>query len=148
MEQLINAAKTPYYTTAMLFILGATFIVTGLFVFVAVHGNVREEAKTIMVPFVIGSILLVLSVYCKNIYSRNNDQTKSIVKNIVAKEYPDSTDFCWILDTGSFTDNGTEYKIKYQKTVNNNEKLIVTVKKEQSKDKNVKMLDIPKEKLK
>lgn len=145
MEQLINAAKTPYYTTVMLFILGGAFIATILFIFVAEHGNVREEAKIIMVLFVIGAILLASGFYCKNIYSKNNDPAKSIVKNVIAKEYPDATEFRFELDTGYFTNNGTEYKIKYQKTVSNEEKLIITVKDEQSKNKNVKTLDIPKE---
>lgn len=70
-----------------------------------------------------------------------NDKIKEALKY-------DATEFRFELDTGYFTNNGTEYKIEYQKTVSNEEKLIITVKDEQSKDKNVKMLDIPKEKLK
>lgn len=89
--------------------------------------------------------LLASGFYCKDIYDKCNNQAKSIVKNIIAKEYPDATEFRFELDTGYFTNNGTEYKIKYQKTVSNEEKLIVTVKDEQSKNKNAKMLDVPKE---
>lgn len=148
MEQLINAATMPYQATIIFFILGGAFIGVAILIFVVENGNVKEEVKIIIALLVIGAILLASGFYCKNIYSRNTDQTKSIVKNVIAKEYPDSADFCWILDTGSFTNNGTEYKIEYKKTVSNKEKLIITVKDEQSKDKNVKMLDIPKEKLK
>lgn len=66
---------------------------------------------------------------------------------MIAKEYPDATEFKFALDTGYFTENNIEYKVKYQKTISNEEKLIVTVKDElfKVKDKSVKMLDIPKE---
>lgn len=148
MEQLINAATMPYWTATILYFLGGAFIGVAILIFVVENENIKEEAKIIMVLFVIGAILLALGVRCKNIYSGYNNQAKSIVKDIIAKEYPDATEFRFELDTGYFTNNGTEYKIEYQKTVSNEEKLIITVKDEQSKDKNVKTLDIPKEKLK
>lgn len=148
MEQLINAATMPYWATMVLYLLGGAFIGVAILIFIAEHGNIKEEVKVIIALLVIGAILLALGVYCKNIYNRYNNQAKSIVKDVIAKEYPDATEFRFELDTGYFTDNGTEYKIEYQKTVSNEEKLIITVKDEQSKDKNVKMLDIPKEKLK
>lgn len=148
MEQLINAATMPYWVTMVLYLLGGAFIGVAILIFIAEHGNIKEEIKVMIVLLVIGAILLVLGVHCKNIYSGYNNQAKSIVKDVIAKEYPDATEFRFELDTGYFTNNGTEYKIEYQKTVSNEEKLIITVKDEQSKDKNVKMLDIPKEKLK
>lgn len=155
MEQLINAATMPYWATMVLYLLGGAFIGVAILIFIAEHlifiaehGNIKEEVKVIIALLVIGAILLVLGVHCKNIYSGYNNQAKSIVKDVIAKEYPDATEFRFELDTGYFTNNGTEYKIEYQKTVSNEEKLIITVKDEQSKDKNVKMLDIPKEKLK
>lgn len=148
MEQLINAATMPYWATMVLYLLDGAFIGVAILIFIAEHGNIKEEVKVIIALLVIGAILLVLGVHCKNIYSGYNNQAKSIVKDVIAKEYPDATEFRFELDTGYFTNNGTEYKIEYQKTVSNEEKLIITVKDEQSKDKNVKMLDIPKEKLK
>lgn len=148
MEQLINAATMPYQATIIFFILGGAFIGVAILIFVVENGNVKEEVKIIIALLVIGAILLASGFYCKNIYSKSNDQAKSIAKSVIAKEYPDATEFYWNLDIGSFTNNGTEYKIEYQKTVSNKEKLIITVKDEQSKDKNVKTLDIPKEKLK
>lgn len=148
MEQLINAATMPYWATMVLYLLGGAFIGVAILIFIAEHGNIKEEVKVIIALLVIGAILLVLGVHCKNIYSGYNNQAKSIVKDVIAKEYPDATEFRFELDTGYFTNNGTEYKIEYQKTVSNEEKFIITVKDEQSKDKNVKMLDIPKEKLK
>lgn len=132
----------------VLYLLGGAFIGVAILIFIAEHGNIKEEVKVIIALLVIGAILLVLGVHCKNIYSGYNNQAKSIVKDVIAKEYPDATEFRFELDTGYFTNNGTEYKIEYQKTVSNEEKLIITVKDEQSKDKNVKMFDIPKEKLK
>ena len=148
MEQLINAATMPYYATIILSFLGGAFIGVAILIFVVEHGNIKEEVKVIIALLIIGAILLASGVHCKNIYSKNNDQAKSIAKTVIAEEYPDATEFFWNLDIGSFTDNGTEYKIKYQKTVNNKEKLIVTVKKGQSENKNVKTLDIPREKSK
>ena len=145
MEQLINAATIPYWATLILYFLSGAFIGVAILIFVVENKNIKEEVKVIIALLVIGAILLALGVHCKNIYSKNNDQAKSIAKNVIAEEYPDATEFFWNLDIGSFIDNGTEYKIKYQKTVNNKEKLIVTVKKEQSEHKNAKTLDIPKE---
>lgn len=148
MEQLINAATMPYWATTILYFLGGAFIGVAILIFVIENENIKEEIKVIITLLVIGVILLALGVHCKNIYSGYNNQAKSIVKDVIAKEYPDATEFRFELDTGYFTNNGTEYKIEYQKTVSNEEKLIITVKDEQSIDKNIKTLDIPKEKLK
>lgn len=148
MEQLINAATMPYWATTILYFLGGAFIGVAILIFVIKNENIKEEIKVIITLLVIGAILLALGVHCKNIYSGYNNQAKSIVKDVIAKEYPDATEFRFELDTGYFTNNGTEYKIEYQKTVSNEEKLIITVKDEQSIDKNIKTLDIPKEKLK
>lgn len=145
MEQLINVAKMPYWATTILFFLGGAFIGVAILILVVENKNIKEEVKVIIALLVIGAILLASGVHCKNIYSEYNNQAKSIVKDVIAKEYPDATEFRFELDTGYFTNNGTEYKIKYQKTVSNEEKLIVTVKNEQSKNKNVKTLDVPKE---
>lgn len=65
----------------------------------------------------------------------------AIVKPVISESYPDATDFSYSLDTGSFTDNGIKYKFKYKKTIGNEEKFIVSVKKQTE----VKSLDIPKE---
>lgn len=148
MEQLINAATMPYWATTILYFLGGAFIGVAILIFVIENENIKEEIKVIITLLVIGAFLLALGVHCKNIYSGYNNQAKSIVKDVIAKEYPDATEFRFELDTGYFTNNGTEYKIEYQKTVSNEEKLIITVKDEQSIDKNIKTLDIPKEKLK
>lgn len=142
MEQLINAATIPYWATIVLSFLGGGFIGVAILIFVVEHGNIKEEIKVIIALLVIGVMLLVLGVHCKNIYSKYNDQAKSIVKNVIAKEYPDAIEFRFELDTGYFTNNGIEYKVEYQKTVSNEEKLIVTIKDGQSKDKNTKTLDI------
>lgn len=145
-EQLINTATIPYYASAILLALGATLLGIIVLTFI-VEGkeDIKKRIKLIIALFIIGMPLLASGFYCKDIYDKCNNQAKSIVKNIIAKEYPDATEFRFELDTGYFTNNGTEYKIKYQKTVSNEEKLIVTVKDEQSKNKNAKMLDVPKE---
>lgn len=81
-----------------------------------------------------------------NIYEKYDKPITAIVKPVICESYPDATDFYWGLDTGSFTDNGTEYKIKYKKTVKNEEKLIISVKKQSgdNKNKQIKTLNIPK----
>lgn len=147
MEQLINAATMPYWATILLFILGGTFWGVIILIFFIDDGDVKKYTKTIVTLSVAGTILLASSLYFKNIYSKYNNQAKSIAKDVIAKEYPDATEFRFNLDTGYFTENNIEYKVKYQKTISNEEKLIVTVKDElfKVKDKSVKMLDIPKE---
>lgn len=147
MEQLINAATKPYYATIILFILGGAFIGGAIFIFVIEHGNIKEEVKVIITLLIIGATLLASGIYCKNIYSKYNNQAKSIVKDVIAREYPDATEFRFELDTGYFIENGIKYKAEYQKTISNEEKLIITVNDFIAPDNNksIKTLDIPKE---
>ena len=86
MEQLINAATIPYWATIILSFLGGAFIGVAILIFVVEHENIKEEVKVIIALFVIGAILLALGVHCKNTYSRYNNQAKSIVKDVIAKE--------------------------------------------------------------
>ena len=170
MEQLINAAKMPYYASAILLALGAILLsILGIIVFAFIIAfiiegkeNVKKKIKLIIALFITGMPVLASGFYCKDIYDKYNNQAKSIVKNVIAKEYPDGTKFEFELNDGSFTEDGSfaetsqgsftenciKYKIEYQKTVSNEEKLIVTVKGGQSKNKDVKTLDIPKGKSK
>lgn len=147
MEQLINAATMPYWATTILYFLGGAFIGVAILIFVIENENIKEEIKVIITLLVIGAILLALGVHCKNIYSGYNNQAKSIVKDVIAKEYPDATEFRFELDTGYFTENDIEYKIQYKKTINNEEKLIITVNYFIAPDNNksIKTLNIPKE---
>lgn len=147
MEQLINAATIPYWATIIFSFLGGVFIGVAIFIFVVEHENIKEEIKVIIALLVIGAILLASGIYCKNIYSGYNNQAKSIVKDVIAKEYPDATEFRFELDTGYFTENDIEYKIQYKKTINNEEKLIITVNYfiASGNNKSIKTLDVPKE---
>ena len=157
MEQLINTATIPYYASAILLALGATLLGIIVLTFI-VEGkeDIKKRIKLIIALFIIGMPLLASGFYCKDIYDKCNNQAKSIVKNIIAKEYPDATEFEFDLNDGSFTEmsqgsfteNGMKYKIEYQKTISNEEKLVVTTKKEQSENKNTKTFDIPKGMLK
>lgn len=156
MEQLINAAKMPYYASAILLTLGTVLLgMIGMIVFIFIieeKENVKKRIKQIIALFIIGMSLLASGFYCKDIYDKCNNQAKSIVKNIIAKEYPDATKFefdlndgsCTEMSQGSFTENRIKYKIEYQKTISDEEKLIVTVKGGQSKNKDVKTFNIPK----
>lgn len=147
MEQLINTATIPFWATIILSFLGGAFIGVAILIFVIENENIKEEVKVIIALLVIGAILLALGVHWKNIYSRYNNQAKSIVKDVIAKEYPDATEFRFELDTGYFTENDIEYKIQYKKTINNEEKLIITVNYfiAPGNNKSIKTLDIPKE---
>ena len=144
MEQLVYAATIPYIATIILFIFGGAFL--GVIILMFVFDD--EDKKIIITLLAVGIILLALGYYCKNIYSRYNNQIKSIVKDVIAREYPDATEFRFELDTGYFTENDIEYKIQYKKTINNEEKLIITVNyfiAPGNNNKNIKTLDIPKE---
>lgn len=143
MEQLVYAATIPYIATIILFIFGGAFL--GVIILMFVFDD--EDKKIIITLLAVGIILLALGYYCKNIYSRYNNQTKSIVKDVIAREYPDATEFNFNLDTGYFTENGIKYKAEYQKTISNEEKLIITANEFLAPDngKSIKTLDIPKE---
>lgn len=143
MEQLVYAATIPYIATIILFIFGGAFL--GVIILMFVFDD--EDKKIIITLLAVGIILLALGYYCKNIYSRYNNQTKSIVKDVIAREYPDATEFSFNLDTGYFTENGIKYKAEYQKTISNEEKLIITANEFLAPDngKSIKTLDIPKE---
>lgn len=84
--------------------------------------------------------LLASGFYCKSIYDKYSNQAKFIVKNVIAKEYPDATEFEFELGEGYFVENGINYEFEYQKNISGKEKLVVI------NDKQIKMLDIPKEK--
>lgn len=145
MEQLVNAATPSYYAMLSFCFLGIGIICTSVLIFI-ISGAVA--CKETLIILILGVLLFIPGFHFGNIYEKYDKPITAIVKPVICESYPDATDFCWGLDTGSFTDNGTEYKIEYQKTVSNEEKLIITVKDEQSKDKNVKTLDIPKKKSK
>lgn len=79
-------------------------------------------------------------LYVSNrIYDKYSNQAKSIVKNVIVKEYPDATEFEFELGEGYFVENGINYDFEYQKNISGKEKLIVI------NDKQIKTLDIPKE---
>lgn len=59
--------------------------------------------------------MLASGFYCKSIYDKYSNQAKSIVKNVIAKEYPDATEFEFELGEGYFVENGINYEFEYQK---------------------------------
>jgi hypothetical protein len=141
MEQLINAATPYYYIMVAFWAFGIGIICIGVIIFILSEMTAGKEAFFILI---LGVLFFIPGVHFGNIFDKYNEQMTAIVKPIISENYPDATDFYYGLDAGHFTTNDIEYKIQYKKTVNNEEKLIITVKDEQSKDKNTKMLDIPK----
>lgn len=139
MEQLISAATMPYWATIILFILGGAFLGSIPILIVAGTENTKKRIKIIIALFIVGMPLLASGFYCKGIYDKYSNQAKSIVKNVIAKEYPDATEFEFELGEGYFVENGINYEFEYQKNISGEEKLIVI------NDKQIKMLDIPKE---
>lgn len=139
MEQLISAATMPYIASAILFTLGTAFLGSILIFIVGGTENTKKRIKTIIALFIVGMPMLASGFYCKSIYDKYSNQAKSIVKNVIAKEYPDATEFEFELDEGDFVENGINYEFEYQKNISGEEKLIVI------NDKQIKTLDIPKE---
>ena len=143
MEQLISAATMPYIASAILLTLGTAFL-GSILIFIVdgiVEGteNTKKRIKIIIALFIVGMPMLASGFYCKSIYDKYNNQAKSIVKNVIAKEYPDATEFEFELGEGYFVENGINYEFEYQKNISGEEKLVVI------NDKQIKTLDIPKE---
>ena len=143
MEQLISAATPYYYAMVAFCVLALGIISVAIIIFICSGATASIESFVILI---LGILFFIPEVHFGNIFDKYNDQMTAIVKPIISENYPDATDFYWGLDTGSFTDNGTEYKIKYKKTVKNEKKLIISVKKQSddNKDKQIKTLNIPK----
>lgn len=139
MEQLISAATMPYIASAILLTLGTAFLGSILIFIVGGTENTKKRIKIIIALFIVGMPILASGFYCKSIYDKYSNQAKSIVKNVIAKEYPDATEFEFELDEGDFVENGINYEFEYQKNISGKEKLIVI------NDKQIKTLDIPKE---
>lgn len=139
MEQLISAATMPYLASAILLTLGTAFLGSIPIFIVEGTENTKKRIKIIIALFIVGMSMLASGFYCKSIYDKYNNQAKSIVKNVIAKEYPDATEFEFELDEGDFVENGINYEFEYQKNISGKEKLIVI------NDKQIKTLDIPKE---
>jgi hypothetical protein len=139
MEQLISAATMPYIASAILLTLGTAFLGSILIFIVGGTENTKKRIKIIIALFIVGMPMLASGFYCKSIYDKYSNQAKSIVKNVIAKEYPDATEFEFELDEGDFVENEINYEFEYQKNISGKEKLIVI------NDKQIKTLDIPKE---
>lgn len=139
MEQLISAATMPYLASAILLTLGTAFLGSIPIFIVEGTENTKKRIKIIIALFIVGMPMLASGFYCKSIYDKYINQAKSIVKNVIAKEYPDATEFEFELDEGDFVENGINYEFEYQKNISGKEKLIVI------NDKQIKTLDIPKE---
>lgn len=139
MEQLISAATMPYIASAILFTLGTAFLGSILIFIVGGTENTKKRIKIIIALFIVGMPMLASGFYCKSIYDKYSNQAKSIVKNVIAKEYPYATEFEFELGEGYFVENGINYEFEYQKNISGEEKLIVI------NDKQIKTLDIPKE---
>lgn len=139
MEQLISAATMPYIASAILFTLGTAFLGSILIFIVGGTENTKKRIKIIIALFIVGMPMLASGFYCKGIYDKYNNQVKSIAKNVIAKEYPDATEFEFELGEGYFVENGINYEFEYQKNISGEEKLVVI------NDKQIKTLDIPKE---
>ena len=147
MEQLINTATPYYYAMVAFCVLALGIISVAIIIFICSGATASIESFVILI---LGILFFIPEEHFGNIFAKYNEQMTAIVKPIISENYPDATDFYYGLDAGHFTTNDIEYKIQYKKTVNNEEKLIISVKK-QSNDtdgKQVTTLDIPKVKSK
>lgn len=144
MEQLINAATPYYYIMVAFWAFGIGITCIGVIIFILSEMTTGKEAFFILI---LGVLFFIPGVHFGNIFDKYNEQMTAIVKPIISENYPDATDFYYGLDTGHFTTNDIEYKIQYKKTINNEEKLIITVNYfiAPGNNKSIKTLDIPKE---
>lgn len=143
MEQLINAATPYYYIMISFWAFGIGIICIGVIIFILSEMTAGKEAFFILI---LGVLFFIPGVHFGNIFGKYNDQMTAIVKPVISESYPNATDFSYCIDKGSFTENDIEYKIQYKKTVKNEKKLIISVKKQSddNKDKQIKTLNIPK----
>lgn len=143
MEQLINAATPYYYIMVAFWAFGIGIICIGVIIFILSEMTAGKEAFFILI---LGVLFFIPGVHFGNIFDKYNEQMTAIVKPIISENYPDATDFYYGLDAGHFTTNDIEYKIQYKKTIKNEEKLTISVKKQSgdNKDKQIKTLNIPK----
>lgn len=143
MEQLINTA-TPYYYAMLGFcIFGIAIICTSIVIFIILAMTTGKES---LIMSILGVLFFIPGVHFGNIFGKYNDQMTAIVKPAISESYPNATDFSYCINKGSFTENDIEYKIQYKKTIKNEEKLTISVKKQSgdNKDKQIKTLNIPK----
>lgn len=143
MEQLISAATPYYYAMVAFCVLALGIISVAIIIFICSGATASIESFVILI---LGILFFIPEVHFGNIFDKYNDQMTAIVKPIISENYPDATDFYYGLDAGHFTTNDIEYKIQYKKTIKNEEKLTISVKKQSgdNKDKQIKTLNIPK----
>lgn len=143
MEQLISAATPYYYAMVAFCVLALGIISVAIIIFICSGATASIESFVILI---LGILFFIPEVHFGNIFDKYNDQMTAIVKPIISENYPDATDFYYGLNAGHFTTNDIEYKIQYKKTIKNEEKLIISVKKQSddNKDKQIKTLNIPK----
>lgn len=143
MEQLISVATPYYYAMLAFFVLALGIISVAIIIFICSGATACIESFVILI---LGILFFIPEVHFGNIFGKYNDQMTAIVKPIISENYPDATDFYYGLDAGHFTTNDIEYKIQYKKTIKNEDKLIISVKKQSgdNKNKQIKTLNIPK----
>lgn len=143
MEQLINAATPYYYIMIAFWAFGIGIICIGVIIFIL---SAMAAGKELLIMLNLGGILIITGLHFGNICNKYDDQITAIIKPVISESYPNATDFFYCVDEGSFTENDIEYKIQYKKTIKNEDKLIISVKKQSgdNKDKQIKTLNIPK----
>lgn len=108
MEQLINTATPYYYAMVAFCVLALGIISVAIIIFICSGATASIESFVILI---LGILFFIPEEHFGNIFDKYNEPITAIVKPVICESYPDATDFCWGLDTGSFTDNGTEYKL-------------------------------------
>lgn len=141
MEQLISAATPYYYAELVFFIIGLGIVGVAIFIFLG-----ATAIKEAFIILILGALFFIPTFHFSNICNKYNERITAIVKPVISESFPNATDFSYFLDVGSFTENDIEYKVKYQKNIRDEEKLIISIKKQSydNKDKQIKTLYIPK----
>lgn len=105
MEQLISAATPYYYAMLAFFVLALGIISVAIIIFICSGATACIESFVILI---LGILFFIPGFHFGNIYEKYDKPITAIVKPVICESYPDATDFCWDLDTGSFTDNGSQ----------------------------------------
>ena len=140
MEQLISAAtlSTTICSLSGIFavvILAITLAVFSNFVLYNDKGKkkiikgMKKEKQACCLFFAAFLLSTFLFGFNFQIVCKCNKEASNIVRKVVAKNYPDATDFIFNIcndSNGSFSENGVDYQIAYKKTVNGKKKLVVT----------------------
>lgn len=148
MEQLISAGTRSVVMFMVFISIAGAILIFSTIAFIIkclVNEYTPMELKRFSIIFTIGLIMLIPSYQSFKSSKNYSQQTEAIAQKVIAKYYPDATNFSYFLDEGSFENNEVKYGIYYKKTVSNKEYFIVSIiNRDNTRGKEVNKCNIPK----